>query len=678
MKTPSGLLGAALLFWGWQTGFPWTAAFAALVLEGARLISWRLVLSDADLKRIVLLCNLLLGGGLVYFLIAADRIQLIFAVISLLQFVPLAVFPLIASLTYTASEKIEVRFLSLSFGKKPASGTIGPHMTMNLSYPYFCLCLLSAATNNMKGPWFFGGVLVLIAWALWSQRSRSSSPILWAGLLLLVGGIGYAGHVGLHRLQGTIADTVTSYIMRSTQGDETDPLRSRTAIGRIGTLKLSDRILLRVKAEESVHAPFLLREASYTTYAEGTWFAGNASFSRMTPDQSGSIWTLQKPARDVLRVHISVPFEKGRGVLPLPQGAMQIERLAAAALFQNTLGTVTMEEGPGLVEYDVLFTTDAVQRDLPGEADLRVPKNVQALFGRIVDQLGLKEQAPDRAAQTVAAYFRDNFLYAVFQEGSEADKNRLEDFLIRSRKGHCEYFATSTVLLLRAAGIPARYATGYSVQEYSGIERAYVARSKHAHAWALIYRAGGWHELDTTPPSWFNEDQPRGAWLRPAADLWSWVAFRYAQWKWHGNSGAFSTYAVWVALLAAISYGAWLYFKKQLPLFEKKREQAAEARPQQGRDSELYALEQRLSELGLGRRTWEPLLVWIERIGKDPRSSVSPDAMREVVRLHYRYRFDPRGIASEEREELRNKVLTVSEAAIELAQGRGGAGKAKE
>jgi len=659
MKTPPGLLGAALLFWGWQTGFPWTAAFGALVLEGARLISWRLSLSNADLKRIVVLCNLLLGGALAYYLIAADRIQLIFAVISLLQFVPLALFPLIASLTYTASEKIDISFLSLTFGNKALLETTEPRSTVNLSYPYFSICLLSAATNNMKGPWFFGGFLVLLAWALWPQRSRSSSPILWAVLLLAMSGVGYAGHVGLHRLQGTIADTVTSYIMRSTQGGETDPLKSKTALGRIGSLKLSDRIQLRVRTGEALNAPFLLREASYTSYVEGTWFAGSAQFSRMKPEQDGSSWTLQKEDRAVHRMSISGPLENGRGVLPLPQGTLRIERLAIGALLKNSIGTVTIEDGPGLLEYDVLFNTEAVQQEQPADADLKVPKNAAALFERIVDELGLRNLPPEQIEQTVAAYFRDHFLYSVFLEGSETNRNPLEDFLLRSRKGHCEYFATSTVLLLRAAGIPARYTTGYSVQEYSTIEQAYVVRSKHAHAWAQVYRDNGWHELDTTPPSWFAEEQPQGAWMRPAADLWSWAAFRYAQWKWHGNNGVFNRYLVWCAVLALFAYAARLYLKRRRPLFEKRAQQADAAGPHQGEDSELYALEQRLNVIGLGRRPGEPLLVWVERIGKERRSSLSLDAMREVVRLHYRYRFDPRGITSEEREELRKKALVL-------------------
>ena len=58
-------------------------------------------------------------------------------------------------------------------------------------------------------------------------------------------------------------------------------------------------------------------------------------------------------------------------------------------------------------------------------------------------------------------------------------------FLLRTRSGHCEYFATATVLLLRQLGIPARYAVGYAVHEATG--RKYVVRQRDAHAWCLVW-----------------------------------------------------------------------------------------------------------------------------------------------------------------------------------------------
>ena len=73
---------------------------------------------------------------------------------------------------------------------------------------------------------------------------------------------------------------------------------------------------------------------------------------------------------------------------------------------------------------------------------------------------------------------------------------------MRSRAGHCEYFATATVLLLREAGIPARYATGFSVQDFSRMENRSVVRERHAHAWVLAFVNGAWRDLDTTPSNW--------------------------------------------------------------------------------------------------------------------------------------------------------------------------------
>src|SRR6266567_4797909 len=66
MKTPPFLLGAALLFWGWQTGFLIAAAAMAVVLESAVVIKARWEVSDDDFSRIYTFCTLLLLAGAVY------------------------------------------------------------------------------------------------------------------------------------------------------------------------------------------------------------------------------------------------------------------------------------------------------------------------------------------------------------------------------------------------------------------------------------------------------------------------------------------------------------------------------------------------------------------------------------------------------------------------------------
>ena len=63
---PPLLLGAALLFWGWQAGFLLLALPLAILIEAARALTWRLELSSTDFHRLTDLCTLLIGVSGVY------------------------------------------------------------------------------------------------------------------------------------------------------------------------------------------------------------------------------------------------------------------------------------------------------------------------------------------------------------------------------------------------------------------------------------------------------------------------------------------------------------------------------------------------------------------------------------------------------------------------------------
>jgi hypothetical protein len=81
-----------------------------------------------------------------------------------------------------------------------------------------------------------------------------------------------------------------------------------------------------------------------------------------------------------------------------------------------------------------------------------------------------------------------------------------EDFLINTKVGHCQRFATALALMLRSVGVPARIVLGYRGFETDGAG-IYEVQQCHAHAWveALIQRTRNgtatWHwlTLDPTP-----------------------------------------------------------------------------------------------------------------------------------------------------------------------------------
>ena len=71
------LLGAALLFWGWQTGMLPVAAILACILEGARIVNQRWHFSESDLSRIWNLCSLLFLGAFALAIISEQGMGLL-------------------------------------------------------------------------------------------------------------------------------------------------------------------------------------------------------------------------------------------------------------------------------------------------------------------------------------------------------------------------------------------------------------------------------------------------------------------------------------------------------------------------------------------------------------------------------------------------------------------------
>ena len=78
------------------------------------------------------------------------------------------------------------------------------------------------------------------------------------------------------------------------------------------------------------------------------------------------------------------------------------------------------------------------------------------------------------------------------------DQDGMDDFLFNTRAGFCEHYATSFVLLMRAAGLPARVVTGYLGGERHP-EGYWIVRQGDAHAWAEVWLDGqGWVRIDPT------------------------------------------------------------------------------------------------------------------------------------------------------------------------------------
>jgi hypothetical protein len=690
--TPPFLLPAALLFWGWQSGYPLAGAAAGLALESARFIPARWDLSADDFRRVWNFCMLLSFALVVYVFasnqegggwsnvmhpttLAATR----YAGTSLtafLRWLPMTFFLLIWAQKFSERESVPLTAISW-FARRRWKGKAGAEPRMDLSYSYFIVCVFSAGIHTNNGTQsYFIGLAILIAWALWPLRSRRYGGGVWLASLAAAAALGFAGERGIAGLQRLLAvydaQWIASLLRRGT-----DPSQSATAIGQIGRIKLSGRIVIRVEPKTG-GVPAYLREASYRIYQPrlAAWFSGGSitDFSRVPPAPGNDpTWTLMPGGTNMSVVTIS-SYLDGRsretgdpeGLLPLPPGSRRLENLPVFSLETNVAGAA-LASGLGLVIFDAHYAPGAAF-DSPPDAgtnrmDLTVPSNEVPALERVISEMKITDATGPGKLAAVKQFFASQFSYSVWlgpDKAASTNETALARFLLRSRSGHCEYFATATVLLLRELGIPARYAVGYLVHEPSG--RGCVVRERDAHAWCLAWneRTRTWEDFDTTPASWVAEEGSRASAMQWLSDGWSWVRFQIAKLRWGQTN--LRQYILWslIPVLALLLYQ--IFFRRGRGRRRRAKtgdSAAAVSRP--GLDSEFYLIERKLAARGVPRQPGEALSGWLGRALADPALAGLREPMRELLPLHYRHRFDPRGLSGPGRETLARGAKTCLE-----------------
>jgi transglutaminase-like putative cysteine protease len=657
MKIHPLMLTAVIAFWGWQTGHWLVAVPVAAMVCASFYVSLRWALTTAQLARVADFCTVLslLLGGFLYVTYGNPRAVILFFQWSPLMFLPLALAHAYGTGTDAAgtARRMNLAVLFWSLRRRPPARPA----TFDPWWPYFALWIVAASAANMRGEWFYIGLAALISWPLVRIRPWSYRVGTWGVAFSIAIGLGYALHYGLNTAQSWLEEAVPEWI--SGDGSRTDPYRASTDIGHIGKLKESDAIVLRVTTSGGAKPPALLHRASYTAYFGAVWLARGAAFAPMEGGRTNR-WPLAVNAGSTAPARVTLHDYSVRPnpVLSLPTGTLVIEELKAITAQRNALGAVQIVREPGYFSYTTAYAGDAALDAAPTAEDVKLPPQERVAFESLAVKMGLKQLAqpgPAAAVDAVKQFFANGYHYATFQKNAPLAGSPIVDFLHRSKSGHCEYFATATALLLRAGGIPARYATGFAVSEKSERENAYIVRTRHAHAWVRAYVNGAWIDIDTTPPSWLSiEAEDGGAWSKTwskVSDLWSWLHFRASQAWADSDERQLLNYALIVVFPFAL-WLAWRLYRSRRTAKKTVLKQLVTDSPHMGSDSEFYRIEQRLTEQGRGRRAHETARDWLARLKTD--TPIDTATLAEVVELHNRHRFDPAGLSEAQRVRLRD------------------------
>jgi transglutaminase-like putative cysteine protease len=147
----------------------------------------------------------------------------------------------------------------------------------------------------------------------------------------------------------------------------------------------------------------------------------------------------------------------------------------------------------------------------------RFPRLTQAA-AEVIERLDLQDASPLDKALALERNFRTNEQYQ-YSLNLDFERNRdldpIEDFVANHKRGHCEYYASALVMMLRSQGIPARMVIGYKGGVYNSLGRYYIVQQRFSHAWVEAWmpdgivpedeiagrpsKGGCWYRLDPTP-----------------------------------------------------------------------------------------------------------------------------------------------------------------------------------
>lgn len=159
--------------------------------------------------------------------------------------------------------------------------------------------------------------------------------------------------------------------------------------------------------------------------------------------------------------------------------------------------------------YTTYLEAEKRYRDFVYAHYLAIPEETRAAIASLGKTGPVQSLAEKRARIDAVRHFLEtNYTYTKNPGKTPAGKDFISFFLTESRKGYCTSFASAAVMLLRASGIPARYAVGLSVDSEE-IQNAPLTKEglhalsvndHHAHAWVEVYVDGlGWRPCEMTP-----------------------------------------------------------------------------------------------------------------------------------------------------------------------------------
>ena len=218
LSLPPFLLGAATLFWGWQSGNLVIAVPLALLVEAPRWLRLRFALEPADYARIADLCTVFFVGLAV--VLAANR-GVSRGVIGAFQWLPLVLAPILLAQRFGADDRVPLTALFRYLRKQKERNPALAVPMVDTAGVYVALCAIAGGVGNAEPVGYYAGAALLAAWALYAFRPAHARLKAWLPMFAAAAALGYATHVGIAGLQSWVGGMIAEWHMRRLESDPT-------------------------------------------------------------------------------------------------------------------------------------------------------------------------------------------------------------------------------------------------------------------------------------------------------------------------------------------------------------------------------------------------------------------------------------------------------------------------
>lgn len=378
----------------------------------------------------------------------------------------------------------------------------------NRSYPIFLVgyCLLTV--SFLRHPYLGMGRVERSQEDLMEHPVPPRSRAPWWGVLLALGLAAAGGALTWRALPRLARDLNFAYAQSLNNLYQPEA----KIFGTTSDLSSLERMSHSMEVVARVYGPAtLLRGQIYTAY-DGAWTAPQNKELRVefqgAPGPGGMPWVEVKSPSPRARHWKIAPVKTVSGQIPVPPGTLRIGGIETVELdaFDALLGDSIEPyetEGPGDVDPSG-YSAKGPKPGTPEWNQMYLAVTPAPFFGDALKDWADKHiQAEGTAlqqAQAMEAYLAGHGTYNPHFK-THGNRGPVMQFLERNLEGHCELFASTMALILRARGIPTRYVVGYQMGEHNSWGNYYMVRDRDAHAWVEVYTERGWQAFDPTPPA---------------------------------------------------------------------------------------------------------------------------------------------------------------------------------